>query len=175
MADALFSACFLNACLRHANVVDIACFSPVTNTRGPIFVHPEGILKRTTYHTFYMYANYLEDYVVPVVGRYNALRVGDRSTNVLDVVLTSNEAGTRYVYAIVNKDPKESVNLQLDFAAIGKKAPKQLVGKVLNGNSPDDYNDIGAEDRVVPHDVNFKLAGSTVTLPPHSLVFLTLE
>ncbi len=34
MADALFSACFLNACLRHSDVVDIACFAPVVNTRG---------------------------------------------------------------------------------------------------------------------------------------------
>lgn len=35
MADALFSACFLNACLRHSDVVDIACHAPIVNTRGP--------------------------------------------------------------------------------------------------------------------------------------------
>ena len=50
MADALFSACFLNACLRHSDVVDIACFAPVVNTRGPIFVHPDGIVRRTTFY-----------------------------------------------------------------------------------------------------------------------------
>lgn len=52
MADALFSACFLNSCLRNAADVEIACFSPIVNTRGAIFVHPDGIVKRTTFHTF---------------------------------------------------------------------------------------------------------------------------
>jgi alpha-L-arabinofuranosidase len=49
MADALFSACFLNSCLRNARDVEIACFSPVVNARGAIYVHPKGIVKRTTF------------------------------------------------------------------------------------------------------------------------------
>lgn len=175
MADALFSACFLNACLRHSDIVEIACFSPIVNTRGAIFVHPEGILKRTTFYTLYMYTNFLEDYIVPVESSVEALTSGNKSTGVLDVVLTANEAGTRYVYAIINKDPKRTISLELDFESIGKKAPKKLEGKVLSGSSPDDYNDIGAENRVVPQDKIFFVKNSCVMLPPHSLVFLTVE
>jgi hypothetical protein len=48
MADAMFSACFLNACLRHADTVQMANIAPLVNTRGPLFVHPKGIVKRTT-------------------------------------------------------------------------------------------------------------------------------
>jgi predicted transcriptional regulator len=84
MADALFSACFLNACLRHADIVDIACFSPIVNTRGAIFVHPKGILKRTTYHVFDMYVNMLEDYVQPIVWNTERLegnKAGFRTTS----------------------------------------------------------------------------------------------
>ena len=175
MSDALFSACFLNACLRHSDIVEIACFSPIVNTRGAIFVHPEGILKRTTFYTLYMYTNFLEDYIVPVESSVEALTSGNKSTGVLDVVLTANEAGTRYVYAIINKDPKRTISLELDFESIGKKAPKKLEGKVLSGSSPDDYNDIGAENRVVPQDKIFSVKNSCVMLPPHSLVFLTVE
>ena len=42
MADALFTASFLNACLRHADVVRMANIAPTVNTRGPLFVHPDG-------------------------------------------------------------------------------------------------------------------------------------
>lgn len=176
MADALFSACFLNACLRHSDVVEIACFSPIVNTRGAIFVHPDGIVKRTTYYTLYMYANYLEDYIVPVSTTAASLTSGEASTPVVDAVLSSNEPGTRYVCAVVNKDPEHSVPLKLDFAGMGlKRVPGSLEGKVLSGSSPDDYNDIGAENRVAPEEKTFSVVDGQVQLPPHSLVFLTIE
>lgn len=175
LADALFSACFLNACLRHSDIVEIACFSPIVNTRGAIFVHPNGILKRTTYYTFYMYTNFLEDYIVPINITSEKLVQEDQSTNMVDAVLTSNETEKRYVLALVNKSPDKEAELRIDFEEFGKKAPKQLTGKVLTGKNPDDYNDIGAESRVVPVNKTFRIKDSIVTLPPHSLVFLTIE
>ncbi|GAH18307.1 unnamed protein product, partial [marine sediment metagenome] len=60
MADALFTASFLNACLRHSEVVTMANVAPLVNTRGPLFVHPKGIVKRTHFHAMAMYANRLE-------------------------------------------------------------------------------------------------------------------
>ena len=175
MADALFSACFLNACLRHSDIVEIACFSPVVNTRGAIFVHPDGILKRTTYYTFYLYANYLKDYIVPTLTTVERLEHGGQSTGVLDIILSSDEAGKGYVCAVVNKDPERPVSLSIDFKSMGKEVPREIEGKVLSGRSPDDYNDIGAENRVVPQDRRFKVKDSSVTLPPHSLVFLSIK
>lgn len=175
MADALFSACFLNACLRHADDVHIACFSPIVNTRGAIFVHPEGILKRTTFYTLYMYANLLEKHMVPVGGSVEKLVSGNRSTDVLDVILTSDKEGKRFVYAVVNKDPEREVELQLDFRGMRKKAPKTLQGEVLSGRTPDDYNDIGAENRVIPQKKTFKVNNDAVSIPPHSLTFITVE
>ncbi len=175
MADALFSACFLNACLRNAKDVEMACFSPIINTRGAIFVHPEGILKRTTFYTLYMYANLLQDHIVPIESSTEKLTSGNRSTAVLDVVLTSDQQGKRFVYAIVNKDPKRSIELKLDFEKMGKKAPAALKGEVLTGKTPDDYNDIGAEQRVVPQKKEFKVKDGAITLPPHSLTFIAVD
>ena len=63
MADALFSASFLNACLRHADDVGMANIAPIVNTRGPLYVIPEGIVKRTTFHVLAMYANLLREQV----------------------------------------------------------------------------------------------------------------
>ncbi len=175
MADALFSACFLNASLRNSDYVKMACFSPIVNTRGSIFVHPKGILKRTTFYTLSMYANLLEENVVPIETAVEKLVSGKDSTNVLDVVLTSNSSGTRFVYAIVNKDPERAIDLRLDFEGIGKKVPNTIDGQVLSGNSPDDFNDIGAENRVVPLKKTFKITDSKINLPPHSLVFVNVE
>ena len=175
MADALFSACFLNACLRHSDIVDIACFSPIVNTRGAIFVHPEGILKRTTYHVFDMYVNLLEDYMVPTSLQTVSLSNGDKQTGMLDGILTSNESGTKYAYVVVNKDPKEEQQLKLDFAGMKLKPSKNIKAKVLTGKTPDDYNDIGAENRVVPKDMTLKVKDGCVELPPHSLTVLFLE
>ena len=91
MADALFSACFLNACLRHADIVDIACFSPIVNTRGAIFVDKDGITRRTTYYVFYMYTNYLEKYNVPLTTNFTKLTDGKSETGVFDAVLADDE------------------------------------------------------------------------------------
>lgn len=175
MADALFSACFLNACLRHSDIVEIACFSPIVNTRGAIFVHKDDILKRTTYWTLHMYTNLLEDFIVPIDTKAAALSVGNRGTPVIDAVLTSNEEGTQFVYAIVNKDPEREIEVELDFSMLGKKAPIRLTGKVLSGKSCDDYNDIGAENRVVPKSRSFQVRNGTVSLPPHSLSFIRVQ
>lgn len=175
MADALFSACFFNSCLRHSDIVEIACFAPIVNTRGSIFVHKDGILKRTTFHTFKMYTNLLEDYVVPTTLDIRALTHGNHTTGVLDAILTSDESGKRFVYAIVNKDPENPQSLSLGLNSIGIKAPKKVKATVLSGNSPDDYNEIGAENRVAPVEKEIKVRNGSVIIPPHSLTMLFIE
>ena len=122
-----------------------------------------------------MYANLLEEYVIPIRLSSAKLTLGDRSTNVLDVILTSDATGNRYVYSIVNKDPKREIELELDFNNINKQTPQEITGTILSGESPDDYNDIGAENRVIPQKKTFVLKNSKIKVPPHSLVFLSIE
>ena len=174
MADAIFSACFLNACLRHSDIVDIACFSPIVNTRGAIFVDKDGITRRTTYYLFYMYTNMLEDYNVPIEAQLDTLTHGDKKTAVLDMALTSNADGTRYVLAVANKDPEHDTQLSIDFASMGMKAPKNVAAQVLCGSSPDDYNDRG-DEHVKPEPRTIRVKDGAVSIPAHSVTFLTLE
>lgn len=173
MADAVFSACFLNSCLRNAADVEIACFSPIVNTRGGIYVHPDGIVKRTTFHTFKMYANLLEDYVVPVNVNSDRLYSGDNSVSVIDCILTSNADNSRYVLAVVNKDPSKEQSVKLDIPEI--KTSKRLKNYVLSGNSVDDYNDIGAENRVVPQETRLRVNKGNIVVPPHSINLIVIE
>ena len=174
MADACFSACFLNACLRHSDIVDIACFSPIVNTRGPIFVDKEGITRRTTFYTLLLYTNHLEKYYVPTVEAFAPLVHNDKQTAVLDAVLTANAEGSRYVLAVVNKDPQNAISLHIDFASMNKKEPHELKGHVLSGRTADDYNDRG-DEHVRPEEQTFYVRKSAVQIPAHSITFLTIE
>ena len=99
---------------------------------------------------------------------------GDKSTGVLDVVLTSDKEGKNFVYAVANKDPRNDQVLSLDFAGLGKKVPKKVQARVLSGSSPDDYNDIGHEDRVKPFDTTLPVKDGAVAIPAHSVTFITL-
>ena len=171
MADALFSACFLNSCLRHSDIVDIACFSPIVNARGALYVHPEGIVKRSTFYVFYMYSNLLQNIFIPTSATISPLRHNDRETSVLDVVLTANDDRTQYTYAIVNKHPDESVTVSLDFAGT---SPRSVTATLLSGESVDDYNDIGRES-VKPKECTLKVQGGKVCIPAHTLAFLNFS
>lgn len=64
MADAVFAACFLNAMNRNCDIVGMANFAPILNTRGCIYSDKEGIVLRSTYHVFALYVNYMGDTVV---------------------------------------------------------------------------------------------------------------
>ena len=170
MADALFTACFLNTCLRHCDIVKMACFSPIVNTRGAIFVHKDGIVKRTAYHVFHMYTHLLESEVLPVELKCGDLASGKASVKVLDAVLTVSKDGKSRALAVVNKDPENAA--VLDVSAL--TGEKSLRATILAGDSKDAFNDIGAENRVVPVESTLPVDGGKVSLGPHSLTILRL-
>ena len=65
--------------------------------------------------------------------------------------------------------------MPLDVSAIAARsasAPYQAT--VLSGTSTDDYNDIGAENRVVPVKTAFEVKDGKVSLPPHAITCLEL-
>ncbi|MDR1762940.1 MAG: hypothetical protein LBR64_03140 [Dysgonamonadaceae bacterium] len=170
MADAVFSACFLNTCLRNCKDVEIGGFSPVVNTRGALFVYPKGIVRRTTFYVLKMYASLLEKNVLPTETICEKLEHNGKSTPVLDAIVTCDDAQKRYVIAVANKHPEKSVSF--DVQTVTGAKIKQLKATVLSGSSPDDYNDVGAETRVIPESKLLKVDKGTVLLPPHSVVFI---
>ena len=174
MADAVFTSCFLNACLRHSDIVEIACFSPIVNARGALYVYPEGLVKRTTFHVLSMYANHLLPYVITTENKVDRLINGEASTEVLDIILTSDKDGKGFVYAIANKDPQNEQSVSLDFKGMGKKVPKKVKAMILSGSSVDDYNDVGAE-RVKPFEDTLQVKNGTVSLSPHSVTFIFID
>jgi len=167
MADAVFSASFLNACLRQAQYVQMACMAPVVNARGPLFVHPGGIVKRTTYHVLKLYADQLEPNVAPARIECEALRSGGKSVAMIDAVLTRSGDGKRLAIAMVNRHPEKAAACRLAIGGLAGGA--KVSATVLAGDSVDAYNDVKRPDRVVPESREWALKGGEIELPPHSV------
>ncbi len=171
MADAVFAASFLNASLRHADVVDITCIAPIVNTRGPLYVHPNGIVKRTTYHVLAVYANELADHVVPVTKQ----APDDDARWMLryvDVLATTDGHRSRWAIVLVNRHPKLSVRCQL---MLGRRPVDGAVPAVLlTADSPEAYNDIEYPDRVVPRRIKQLFRDGFTEIPPCSITVVAI-
>ena len=170
MADALFSASFLNACLRHADDVGMANIAPLVNTRGPLFVHPRGIIKRTHFYTMSLYANLLQDQVGVVDIRADSLKYADKSVDVVDAVATADKSGKNWAIALVNRHP--SKNAACTVKMKNRPLDGRYMATVLSGDSPDAYNDIGNPNRVVPEKTQLRFEEGVINLPPHSLIIV---
>ena len=174
MADAVFSAVFLNACLRNCDIVGMACFSPVVNTRGAICTHKDGIVLRPQYFVFELYANLLKDTVlqqwqqdVPTLSGTDF----DKPVTVdaVDLVVTCGDGG--YAIAAVNKDPATAQTVEL---AMLDDAVTEVRIHTVNGPSPDSCNDIDRTDVGITVSEWMPFDGS-VTLAPHSVNVIELR
>ena len=170
MADALFSASFFNACLRHAEDVGMANIAPIVNTRGPLFVHPKGIVKRTHFHAMAMYANELEPRVGKLELEAGNLRHGNRSIPVLDGVATVDESGKKWAIALVNRHPAKPVACTVRMK--DRLLDGEYAALVLAGDSPEAFNDIENPNRVTPQKTTLTFIKGAVNLPPHSLTIV---
>jgi alpha-N-arabinofuranosidase len=170
MADALFSASFLNTCLRYAEDVGMANIAPIVNTRGPLFVHPDGLVKRTTFHTLAMYANLLGRRVGTSELQAGLLVDGDRSIPVADALATVDDAGRLWSIALINRHPSEPLDWMVAFN--GTPLSGTFQATVLAGDSPDAYNDVDSPDRVAPLQQALEFQEGSTKLPPHSLTVL---
>ena len=173
MADALFSASFLNACLRHAADVGMANIAPIVNTRGPLYVHPQGLVKRTSYHVLAMYSNLLEDKVVQAEVASVSLQHGGRTVPALDAIATCDDAGLKWRIALVNRRATDTLHCTVRIG--GNSLHGRYRATVLAGDSPEAYNDVDNPNRVIPQTIELSLENGHAVLPPHSITILEVE
>ena len=172
MADALFSASFLNACLRHAEDVGMANIAPIVNTRGPLYVHPKGIVKRTHFHTMAMYANLLQERVGNAKVTAGRLTNGETSVAVVDAIATVDESGKHWAIAMVNRHPSENVVCTVTLGSSSLEGT--YTATLLAGDSPNAYNDIEHPNRVVPKKVELTFNKGATRLAPCSLTIANI-
>ena len=173
MADALFCASFLNACLRHADEVTMANIACLVNQTGPLYVHPEGVVRRTHFHAMAMYATLLQSHVTDAHIESDRITHDGGSVAVVDAIATVDDSGTRWVVAMMNRHPTEVVRCTLKLGV--ERLDGSYEAMMLTGDSTDAYNDIEHPDRVVPRRIEMTFENGSVDLPPHSLSILEMS
>ena len=170
MADALFSASFFNACLRHADDVGMANIAPLVNTRGPLHVHSQGVVRRTHFHAMAMYSNLLGSRVVGAAVDGGSLSHGDDCIPALDAIVTSNDAGTSWSIAVINRHPSSEVECTIMIKNLLLQG--RYDATVLCGDSVDSFNDVEHPNRVVPERTQQVFIKGVGVFPPHSLTIV---
>jgi len=170
MADAVFSACFLNTCLRHASTVKMAAIAPLVNTRGPLYVHPLGIVKRTTFHVMAMYANLLLEKTVSARVISDPYAHAGKSVPALDAAATCDAAKRGWRIALVNRHANRAIDCTVTLG--DRPLSGRLHATVLSGDAPDACNDADKPERVVPQKMELRFIDGTTRLPPHSVTIL---
>jgi alpha-N-arabinofuranosidase len=144
--------------------------APVVNARGPLFVHPDGIVKRTTFHVLKMYSDLLQPNVVAGHVVSDELHVDQASVPVLDALATCSDDRKQIAIAFINRHPELPAQWKLDLGQ-GKKAEKMKV-TVLSGDSTDAYNDPAHPNRVEPETHELAMENASLELPPHSIAIM---
>ena len=180
MADAVFTACFLNTLNRNADIVGMGCFAPIVNTRGCIFTHRDGIVLRSTYHVFDLYVNYLGDEVLDIWPRQQetmSVRGRDghmEEVRVLDVIASRSCRDGVIAVAAVNKHPEEKRTLSISLEGGCAGGVYRVMS--VRGDSKDSYNDVGSEQVTLREGPWLPVRNSLeVVLPPHSVQVIQIK
>lgn len=172
MADAVFTGCFLNELNRNCDIVGMANFAPIVNTRGCIYTYAEGIVLRSTYHVFDLYVNYLGDTVLdswteemPVLDVTG--KKGERLTvDALDIIVTKWSDRPGLALAAINKEPVQMQPIVLSFRIPGSRVKMYTV----SGSSTESYNDVNHEEvRIEEKDLGNFEEEMEIMLSPHSV------
>jgi alpha-N-arabinofuranosidase len=180
MADAVFSACFLNQCLAHCNTVGMANFAPLVNARGAIFTHPEGIVLRPTYLVFRLYAELMGDTVIDTWIRNNVSFEVEKGVETvlvpsIDAIGTKTGRGDLQV-SVVNRNPDRSLGVEI-LSAEAREFTKAVLHSVVSP-SKDSYNHIEHPDTVAIEraEIPIRSTGRIVLdIPRHSVNVLCLS
>lgn len=177
MADAVFTACFLNAMHRHCDIVGMANFAPILNTRGCIYSDDKGIVLRSTYYVFDLYVNHLGDTVVDLwcEGPMPSITVPHKqghsvTIDCLDLLATTFTDKPGMAIAAVNKDPENSCSIAMPLSG-----RTQILLYTINGESKDSFNDVDHNGvTVCRKDLGMHEDCAEISLEPHSVNLIEL-
>ncbi len=180
MADAVFTACFLNSCLRHCDVVGMANFSPVVNTVGAIFTHEDGIVLRPSYHVFDLFTNYTHEAIVHSALTSPSFEVvaddgASKSVQQLDAVVTRNPLTGDYGIVLVNLHGEEAITCNI--RGLTGSSSNSVKLRTLAGDTVDAYNDIDRPDAVAIEERQLSgvdFSNLRIECPAHSITILNV-
>jgi len=149
LEDALICAQYLNAFIRHADLVKVACIAQVVNVIAPVLTRPDGVLAQSTYYPFLFYSQRARGNALRPVVTCPTYRAGARGdVSVLDVSASYNGDSHAASVFVVNRSRQEDCEVTLSFAG---RSPKSVnCVDVLTGDDPKAYNSWENRDVIKP-------------------------
>jgi alpha-N-arabinofuranosidase len=174
LQDALVCAQYLNAFIRRADLVKVACLAQIVNVIAAVLTSEKGSLRQTIFYPSAMYAAVAKGLsLTPVVEapRYDAL---DREgVPLIDVSASFDEATGEAAVFVVNRSMTEDVKVTVQFAdRVVKSAGK---AQVLTGDGPRSANTWSAPDTITPQPAKATANGQSleITVPQLGLAVVS--
>ena len=148
-ADALVVGTMMNAILRHADRVKIACLAQLVNVIAPIMTENGGrAWKQTIYYPFFFASNYARGYALQAItegSKYDTRWYTDVPH--VDTAATVSEDGNEVVIFAVNRDLTDAIELETKLLDFEGFTPVRHVA--LEGCDPEAVN-TADEEKVKP-------------------------
>jgi len=166
LEDALVVAQYLNAFIRRADIVKIACIAQIVNVIAPMLTKRDGLLVQSTYYPFQMMAEYTRGRSLRTLLDSPLVKAGNRGeVPALDVSASLAEDGSLAVF-VVNRSLTEETTLDIQLA--DAKVTGVIGVDVLTGTDPKAANSWEQPNLVVPRPGSARLTengGVSLTVP----------
>ncbi len=176
MRDVMIAGTTLNTFNNHADRVKMANLAQAVNVlQAVILTEGEKMILTPTYYVMKLYAVHQDAELLPLEFSDSLQYTLDgKSLPALSASASRDAEGTVHV-SLVNIAAADShaVSFQLDGATAGK-----VTGQILQSAKLQDYNDFDYPDTITPKafsDIEVVDGTVTVTLPPFSLLMLTVK
>ncbi len=148
LEDALVCAQYLNAFVRRADIVKVACIAQIVNVIGPLLTRKDGLLVQSIYFPLALMSEHVAGKSLRTALDVPTYQAGERGeTPVLDVSACLADDGALGVF-IVNRSQTDAVTLDVKLA---DAVVTQVVGvDVLSGADPKAANSWEDPNAVAP-------------------------
>jgi alpha-N-arabinofuranosidase len=175
--DALAMGMFLNAFIRHADIVKMANLAQIVNVIAPIFTNKEGLFLQTIYFPLAEYAKQRGNTALDLLVASPTYKIDNRPPiGYLDATATYDSKARAVFLNVLNRSEKMDIVAKVDSAE-GRLGDTADIWEL---NHPDlkATHTFGADSAVRPKlrkaNLQPTAGGFTYTFPKHSLTLLKL-
>jgi alpha-N-arabinofuranosidase len=171
LEDALVCAQYLNAFIRHADLVKVACIAQIVNVIAPVLTRPDGLLVQTIYWPFKLLRDAAAGDALRAAVKAPEYTTKRGDVPVLDVAATFDpDTGTGSA-SLVNRHPTEAIDVVVRVA----DRPVAVTEATILTGDPKAINDWDSPDVVAPAPVDATLDDDgairvTLAAPAHAVV-----
>lgn len=177
LEDALVCAQYLNAFIRNADIVKIACIAQIVNVIAPLITRRDGLLIQSIYWPFVQYAEHATGLALSPLVECATYEAGERGqVPVIDVSAAyDQDSGALSVFAVNRRQDGE---LELQVRLGERRFVHVQEASALTGATPQSQNTWESPDSVRPGKTKASITGdgtfATLTMPPLSSCVLKL-